>query len=148
MKFLSLLCRHLVQLLVQETESGKSKDVLYRSSCLTHLLRESFGGNAKLTVICNVSPDSKYVPTNSLSAYRVYLIVYLFLSRIFCLLQSRDIGEILSTLRFGGRVKYIKNKPMINEISEEDVNGLTDQIRQLKVYRKQSFKTVNFFFFF
>jgi kinesin family member 15 len=26
------------------------------------------------------------------------------------------------------------NKPVINEISEDDVNGLSDQIRQLKVH--------------
>lgn len=39
----------------------------------------------------------------------------------------------MSTLRFGQRVKFIQNEPVINEITEDDVNGLTDQIRQLKV---------------
>lgn len=54
-------CRYLVNALVQETQPGKPEDAVCRNSCLTHLLRESLGGNAKLTVICNVSPDNKYV---------------------------------------------------------------------------------------
>ena len=45
----------------------------------------------------------------------------------------RNNGETLRTLRFGQRVKFIKNDPVINEISEDDVNDLSDQIRQLKV---------------
>ncbi|KAL5735804.1 hypothetical protein ACOSQ2_030592 [Xanthoceras sorbifolium] len=93
---------HLVNTLAQGTQPGKSEDALYRRSRVTHLLRESLGGNSKLTVICNVSPDNK------------------------------NIGEILSTLRFGQRAKSIRNDPIINEISEDDVNGLSDQIRQLK----------------
>ncbi|KAL6967052.1 hypothetical protein U1Q18_032851 [Sarracenia purpurea var. burkii] len=44
----------------------------------------------------------------------------------------RNICETLSTLRFGQRVKSIQNVPVINEISEDDVNGLSDQIYQLK----------------
>ncbi|KAJ0046590.1 hypothetical protein Pint_03981 [Pistacia integerrima] len=53
----------------------------------------------------------------------------------FCLLlkqKYRNIGEILSTIRFGQRIKCIRNDPVINEISEDDVNDLSDQIRQLK----------------
>lgn len=49
------------------------------------------------------------------------------------LVECRDVGEILSTIRFGQRVKSIRNDPVINEISEDDVNDLSDQIRQLKV---------------
>ncbi|KAK2639918.1 hypothetical protein Ddye_027713 [Dipteronia dyeriana] len=93
---------YLVNSLAEATQIGKSEDALYRSSRVTHLLRESLGGNTKLTVICNVSPDNK------------------------------NIGEILSTLRFGQRAKFIRNDPVINEITEDDVNGLSDQIRQLK----------------
>ena len=37
----------------------KLDEVPYRSSRLTHLLRESFGGNAKLSVICTIRPDHK-----------------------------------------------------------------------------------------
>lgn len=42
-------------------------------------------------------------------------------------------SEILQTLRFGERVKSIRNQPVINEITEDAVNDLSDQIRQLKV---------------
>ncbi|KGN56058.1 kinesin-like protein KIN-12F [Cucumis sativus] len=92
---------HLVDSLSKETERP-SEDRLYRGSCLTHLLRESLGGNAKLTVICAISPDNNHS----------------------C--------ETLRTLRFGQRLKSIKNQPIINEIKEDDVNDLSDQIRQLK----------------
>ncbi|KAK8970237.1 Kinesin-like protein KIN12B [Platanthera guangdongensis] len=38
----------------------------------------------------------------------------------------------LSTLRLGGRARKMKNTATINEISEDDVNDLSNQIRQLK----------------
>ncbi|XP_057966239.1 kinesin-like protein KIN-12F [Malania oleifera] len=93
---------HLVNILAKGTQYGTPEDVPYKNSCLTHLLRESLGGNAKLTVICAISSD------------------------------NRSTGETLSTLRFGQRAKSIHNEPVINEITEDDVNDLSDQIRQLK----------------
>lgn len=48
--------------------------------------------------------------------------------------MSRNTAETVSTLRFGLRAKLMKNEPVINEITEDDVNGLSDQIRQLKVF--------------
>lgn len=47
--------------------------------------------------------------------------------------ECRCKGETLSTLRFGQRAKLIQNKAVINEITEDDVDDLSDQIRQLKV---------------
>lgn len=47
--------------------------------------------------------------------------------------DCRNNGETLRTLRFGQRVRTIKNEPVINEIKEDDVNDLSDKIRQLKV---------------
>ncbi|RAL41029.1 hypothetical protein DM860_008727 [Cuscuta australis] len=41
-------------------------------------------------------------------------------------------SDTMSTLRFGKKVKLMKNEPIINEITEDDVNGLSDQIRLLK----------------
>ncbi|PSR85284.1 Kinesin-like protein [Actinidia chinensis var. chinensis] len=93
---------HFVNILAEGAQSGKPRDISYRNSSLTQLLQESLGGNVKLAVICAISPDSK------------------------------TSCEILSTLRFGQRVKSILNEPLINEISEDDVNDLSDQIRQLK----------------
>ncbi|KAK4386918.1 Kinesin-like protein KIN-12F [Sesamum angolense] len=92
----------LVNILAEGSPSGISEEVPYRSSRLTHLLRESFGGNAKLSVICTISPENK------------------------------SSSETVSTLRFGLRAKLMKNEPVVNEITEDDVNDLSDQIRQLK----------------
>ncbi|AET00644.1 putative plus-end-directed kinesin ATPase [Medicago truncatula] len=92
---------HLVDALTKEPRLGKA-EVPNRSSCLTRLLHESLGGNAKLSVICSIYPD------------------------------NRNNSETLRTLRFGQRVRLIQNEPVINEIKEDDVNDLSDQIRQLK----------------
>lgn len=50
-------------------------------------------------------------------------------------------NETLSTLRFAQRAKAIKNKAVVNEIMQDDVNILREQIRQLKVefYHMSSF---------
>ncbi|XP_011097785.1 kinesin-like protein KIN-12F isoform X2 [Sesamum indicum] len=92
----------LVNILAEESQSGISEEVPYRSSRLTHLLRESFGGNAKLSIICTISPDKK------------------------------SSSETVSSLRFGLLARLLKNVPVVNEITEDDVNDLSDQIRQLK----------------
>ncbi|KAL8131702.1 kinesin-like protein KIN-12F [Apium graveolens] len=93
---------NLVNILSETTQSSKTEAIPYEGSCLTHILRESLGGNAKLSIICAISPDNKCST------------------------------ETVSTLRFGMRAKSILNHPVINEITEDDVNGLSDQIRQLK----------------
>ncbi|XP_076911158.1 kinesin-like protein KIN-12C [Bidens hawaiensis] len=82
--------------------SGESKDIPYNNFCLTHLLRESLGGNSKLTLICAISPDDMCS------------------------------AETISTLRFGHRAKLIHNNPIVNRLIEDDVNELGDQIRELK----------------
>jgi hypothetical protein len=41
-------------------QSGKHRHIPYRDSRLTFLLQESLGGNAKLAMICAVSPASRY----------------------------------------------------------------------------------------
>ncbi|CAK9163868.1 unnamed protein product [Ilex paraguariensis] len=93
----------LVNNLTKRTQPGKPEAAVpYSSSCLTHLLRESLGGNAKLTVICAISPDKKCH------------------------------SETMSTLRFGQLTKFMSNEPVINEIREDDVDDLSDKIRQLK----------------
>ncbi|KAI7737375.1 hypothetical protein M8C21_020322 [Ambrosia artemisiifolia] len=93
---------NLVNILAGTNRSGESKDIPYNNSCLTHLLRESLGGNSKLTVICAISPDDKCS------------------------------AETISTLRFGHRAKLMHNNPVVNKLTEDDVNDLSDQIRTLK----------------
>ncbi|KAK7305206.1 hypothetical protein VNO77_43107 [Canavalia gladiata] len=83
---------HLVDALTNKSQSGKDEDIRYSDSCLTHLLQESLGGNAKFSIICSISPDNK----------------------------SND--ETLCTLRFGEQVRSIRNEPVINVMEEADVD--------------------------
>nr|GMC76511.1 kinesin-like protein KIN12A [Ipomoea batatas] len=106
---------HVVNILAENGGSRILENVPYNSSCLTHLLRESLGGNAKLSVICTVSQDDKHM------------------------------SDTISTLRFGKLVKLMQNDPVINEISEDDVNDLSDQIRQLKEELIRAKTNVNVF---
>lgn len=39
----------------------------------------------------------------------------------------------------------MSNKAVVNEISEDDVNGLSDQIRQLKVFPQQQIKVATIY---
>ncbi|XP_057773195.1 kinesin-like protein KIN-12B [Salvia miltiorrhiza] len=93
---------NLINILAEVSQKGKQRHIPYRDSKLTFLLQESLGGNAKLAMICAISPSQS------------------------CL------SETLSTLRFAQRAKAIKNKAIINEEMQEDVNVLRKVIRQLR----------------
>ncbi|KAL4192544.1 hypothetical protein AMTRI_Chr06g172520 [Amborella trichopoda] len=93
---------NLINILAEVSQTGKQRHIPYRDSRLTFLLQESLGGNAKLAMICAISPA-----------------------------QSCK-SETLSTLRFAQRAKAIQNKAVVNETTEDDVNVLREQIRQLK----------------
>ncbi|CAA6664106.1 unnamed protein product [Spirodela intermedia] len=93
---------NVINILAEVSQTGKQRHIPYRDSKLTFLLQESLGGNAKLAMICAISPS-----------------------------QSCK-NESFSTLRFAQRAKAIKNKAIINEISQDDVHVLREQIRQLK----------------
>ncbi|CAA7404749.1 unnamed protein product [Spirodela intermedia] len=93
---------NVINILAEVSQSGKQRHIPYRDSKLTFLLQESLGGNAKLAMICAISPS-----------------------------QSCK-SETFSTLRFAQRAKAIQNKAVVNEIKQDDVNVLRDQIRQLK----------------
>lgn len=43
-------------------------------------------------------------------------------------------SETFSTLRFAQRAKAVKNKAVVNEVMEDDVNHLQQVIRQLRAY--------------
>nr|DAD24097.1 TPA_asm: hypothetical protein HUJ06_025560 [Nelumbo nucifera] len=93
---------NLINILAEVSQTGKHRHIPYRDSRLTFLLQESLGGNAKLAMICAISPA-----------------------------QSCK-SETLSTLRFAQRAKAIKNKAVVNEVMQDDVNFLREVIRQLK----------------
>ncbi|XP_076937672.1 kinesin-like protein KIN-12A [Bidens hawaiensis] len=93
---------NLINILAEVLQTGKPRHIPYRDSKLTFLLQESLGGNAKLAMICAISPA-----------------------------QSCK-SETFSTLRFAQRAKAIKNKAIVNEKLQNDVNTLREVIRQLK----------------
>ncbi|XP_061363751.1 kinesin-like protein KIN-12B [Gastrolobium bilobum] len=93
---------NLINILAEVSQTGKQRHIPYRDSKLTFLLQESLGGNAKLAMVCAISPA-----------------------------QSCR-SETFSTLRFAQRVKAIKNKAIVNEVMHGDVNKLREVIRQLR----------------
>ncbi|KAG6785287.1 hypothetical protein POTOM_011017 [Populus tomentosa] len=93
---------NLINILAEISQTGKQRHIPYRDSRLTFLLQESLGGNAKLAMVCAISPA-----------------------------QSCK-SETFSTLRFAQRAKAIKNKAIVNEEVEDDVNHLREVIRQLR----------------
>jgi len=73
-----------------EAESKKNGGYInYRESKLTHLLKDSLGGNSKTIIICTLNPN------------------------------QMAIRETLSTLKFAERAKKIKNKAIVNEENNE-----------------------------
>ncbi|KAH6774814.1 P-loop containing nucleoside triphosphate hydrolases superfamily protein [Perilla frutescens var. frutescens] len=82
--------------------NGRSPHVPYRDSKLTFLLQDSLGGNAKTSIIANISPSSS------------------------CSLET------LSTLKFAQRAKFIKNHAIINEDASGDVLALRLENQNLK----------------
>ncbi|KAG5231925.1 PHRAGMOPLAST-ASSOCIATED KINESIN-RELATED protein [Salix suchowensis] len=93
---------NLINILAEVSQTGKQRHIPYRDSRLTFLLQESLGGNAKLVMVCAISPA-----------------------------QSCK-SETFSTLRFAQRAKAVKNKAVVNEEMEGDVNHLREVIRQLR----------------
>lgn len=88
---------------------SKKGHVPYRDSKLTHILRESLGGNSKTTLIIACSP------------------------------HSFNIDETISTLKFGQRAKSIKNVVKINQQRsvkelEAIVENLTKELNLLRAY--------------
>ncbi|KAL2322763.1 hypothetical protein Fmac_027142 [Flemingia macrophylla] len=82
----------LVDALRNKYQSEKDENMPHSDSCLTRLLQESLGGNAKLSVICSISPDNK----------------------------RND--ETLRTLRFGEQIRLIRNEPVVNAIEGPDID--------------------------
>ena len=70
---------------INKLTDGKSVHIPYRDAKLTRILQDSFGGNSRTVLLCNISPSS-------------------FNSQ-----------ESISTLQFANRAKEIKNKPRVNK---------------------------------
>ncbi|GMH36161.1 hypothetical protein BSKO_04029 [Bryopsis sp. KO-2023] len=99
-KSLSTLGR-VIKELVQNQRSGHGH-IPYRDSKLTYLLQDSLGGNAKTSIIANISP------------------------------MSPNVQETLSTLQFVKRAKNIRQKCKVNEATNAGNEILQKEIRRLK----------------
>ncbi|KAG0605936.1 hypothetical protein M758_9G099600 [Ceratodon purpureus] len=98
----SLSTLGLVIMVLVDVANGKQRHVPYRDSKLTYVLQDSLGGNSKTTMIANISPSSC------------------------CALET------LSTLKFAQRAKFIRNNAVVNGDASGDVNGLRQEIQELK----------------
>eukprot|EP00026_Physarum_polycephalum_P001890 Phypoly_transcript_01893.p1 GENE.Phypoly_transcript_01893~~Phypoly_transcript_01893.p1 ORF type:complete len:964 (+),score=247.70 Phypoly_transcript_01893:126-3017(+) len=101
------------------TDSKKNKHVPYRDSKLTHILKESLGGNTKTCMLIACSP------------------------------HEYNIEETISTLKFGQRAKTIKNSVKVNrQLSAAElqarIDALTNQLTSLQKYVAGLEKTVAF----
>lgn len=101
------------------TDSKKHKHVPYRDSKLTHVLKESLGGNTKTCMLIACSP------------------------------HEYNIEETIGTLKFGQRAKTIKNTAKVNrQLSAAELQArievLTTQLTTLQKYANGLEKTVEF----
>lgn len=87
---------------------GKTRHIHYRDSKLTHLLKDSLGGNSKTCIIANISP------------------------------ANSNLHETISTLCFAQSAKLIKNKAVVNEelcndtVYKEEIKKLRDKYNGIK----------------
>ena len=102
---------HVMKALVQQSISNdnKHRHIHYRDSKLTHLLKDSLGGNSLTFMIACISPS------------------------------SINLLESLSTLQFASRAKYIKNKAQLNEdqsgslmVLKQENTKLVNEVAKLK----------------
>eukprot|EP00884_Botryococcus_braunii_P012461 jgi/Botrbrau1/21215/Bobra.39_2s0016.1 len=98
---LTTLGRVIMELVEAQRQQRKASHIPYRDSRLTFLLQDSLGGNAKTVVIANVSP------------------------------AASSACETNSTLQFASRAKYIRNKAVVNEDTQGDMDLLRREIQRL-----------------
>eukprot|EP01084_Bolivina_argentea_P254450 427760_1 len=100
-------------MVINALSSGKQKHVPFQDSMLTHLLRDSLGGNCKTTVLVTVSPH-KY-------------------NRV----------ETINSLRFGRRCKLVRNKASVNIVySNNEIFGAKEKAHtDLLHMEKESIKS-------
>jgi hypothetical protein len=98
----------------------KNRDIPYKESLLTQVLKESLGGNAKTYFILN------------------------------CSLSKNNQSETLNALRLGEKIRKIKNKPILNEKLtyeqlKKNVNELKEKIKKkdIRISQLERFITLN-----
>ena len=90
---------------------NNQKPIPYRDSKLTHILRDSLGGNAKTSIIATISQ------------------------------LEDNLEESISTLNFAQNAKKIKNNAIINEeLSTNDTKVLKEKFKNLQINYNSIFK--------
>ena len=98
--------------MINKLAENRTSYIPYRDSKLTRLLSNALGGNSLTAMICTVSP------------------------------AAQNYYQTLSTLRFASRAKIIKNKAMLNEITDDksalefyknEVRRLQKELQNLKM---------------
>ncbi len=90
-----------------DTNKVKPDFINYRESKLTHLLKDSLGGNSKTVIICTLNPNQ--------FAFK----------------------ETLQTLKFAERAKKIKNKAIVNEVNNQNLNEkkISDLLKEIEMLK-------------
>ncbi len=85
-----------------DLQQGKQRHIPYRDSKLTYLLQDALGGTSKTVLLATISP------------------------------AMANTSETLSTLRFADNVKRIRNKAVVNQAVEGDVDSLKREVLRLR----------------
>jgi hypothetical protein len=109
----------------------------YRNSKLTHLLRDSLGGNTRTCVIANVNASRKYVWCGVVLCVCNIICYVISHTSLFCCHLNSCESVTLSTLKFANNTKAVRNKPTRNEQLSGDVQ-LQKLQREMLELRKQA----------
>ena len=99
-----------LSIVIQNIINNK-KPIPYRDSLLTHILRDSLGGNAKTSIIATISK------------------------------LDNNVEETISTLNFAQNAKKVKNNAIINEeLSANDAKILKEKFKKLQINYNNMYK--------
>lgn len=76
----------------QLIDNVKRENIIYNNSILTYLLKDSFGGNSKTSMIVNISP------------------------------LANNILDTFQSVSFTSKIRSISNNPKVNEVKQDDIN--------------------------
>ena len=120
----------------EKEKKGKDVHIPYRNSMMTSVLRDSLGGNCKTIMVATISPESQHTD-ESISTCN-------FAQRVKCVKNKASINEeiepelvierlLAEVRRLKEEVEFLSGKNndgCSNEISEADVNELTQSIER------------------
>lgn len=106
----------LEQAVIGLSDSKKNNFVQFRQCKLTHILKDSIGGNCVTVMIANIWPEARHMEETVKRSY-IYISIDFIITNLFFLNQLK-----VSTLRFSGRMMNITIEPAVNEIIDPMVS--------------------------